>query len=132
MTDEHTPTPAPASSSTGWPNAGSAPPRPHGVAITAATSMAAPSRSIPPGPPAFAIRWPSTMYSMNSAQFAKAKTNPSGWPVMRTAVMAATPPVVRMRARALRGVRAPAAARMTVPRNSIAPTVDSGSRSTAR
>ena len=28
------------------------------------------------------------MYSMNSAQFAKANTNPSGWPVTRTAVIA--------------------------------------------
>ena len=72
------------------------------------------------------------MYSMNSAQFTKAKTNPSGCPVTRIAVMAATPAVVRMSAAALRGVRAPAAARITVPRNSIAPTVDSGSRSTAR
>ena len=95
-------------------------------------SMATPSRSIPPGPPSFAIRWPSTMYSMNSAQFAKAKTNPSGCPVTRTAVMAATPAVVSRRATALRGVRAPAAASSTGPRNSIAPTVDSGSRSTAR
>ena len=107
------------------------------MAVTAAISMAAPSRSIPPGRswsalPAFAIRWPSTMYSMNSAQLAKAKTNPSGCPVSRIAVMAATPAVVSARAAALRGVRDPAAARITVPRNSIAPTVDSGSRSTAR
>jgi hypothetical protein len=46
--------------------------------------------------------------------------------------MMATPAVVTARAAALRTVRAPAAARITVPRNSIAPTVDSGSRSTAR
>jgi hypothetical protein len=82
--------------------------------------------------PAFAIRWPSTMYSMNSPQLAKAKTNPSGCPVTRIAVMAAAPAVVSASAPALRAVRAPAAASITVPRNSIAPTVDSGSRSTAR
>ena len=69
---------------------------------------------------------------MNSAQLANAKTNPSGWPVMRIAVMVATPAVVSASAPALRAVRAPAAARITVPRNSIAPTVDSGSRATAR
>lgn len=132
MTEEHTPTPAPASSSTGRPNAGSAPPRPHGVATAAATSMAAPSRSIPPGPAAFAIRWPSTTYSMNSAQLANAKANPSGCPASLIAVTAVTPAVVSARAAALRRVRAPAAARITVPRNSIAPTVDSGSRPTAR
>ena len=51
---------------------------------------------------------------------------------MRIEVMAITPAVVSASAPALRQVRAPAAARITVPRNSIAPTVDSGSRSTAR
>ena len=69
---------------------------------------------------------------MNSAQLAKAKTKPSGWPVMRIEAMVTTPAVVSTRAPVLRRVRAPAAARITVPRNSIAPTVDSGSRSTAR
>jgi hypothetical protein len=69
---------------------------------------------------------------MNSAQLANAKTNPSGRPVTRIAVMVITPAVVRARAPALRRVRVPAAARATVPPNSIAPTVDSGSRSTAR
>ena len=69
---------------------------------------------------------------MNSAQLANAKANPSGCPVNRIAVTAATPAVVSARAAALRGVRAPAAARSTGPPNSIAPTVDSGSRSTAR
>ena len=79
--------------------------------------------------PVFAIRWPSTMYSINSPQLAK--TNPSGCPVIRIAVIAATPAVVSASAPALRAVRAPAAASITVPGNSIAPTVDSGSRSTA-
>ena len=51
---------------------------------------------------------------------------------MRIKVMVITPAVVSARPPALRQVRAPAAARTTVPRNSIAPTVDSGSRSTAR
>jgi hypothetical protein len=46
--------------------------------------------------------------------------------------MVATPAVVSARDPALRLVRAPAAARITVPPNSIALTVDSGSRSTAR
>ena len=118
MTDEHTPTPAPASSSTGWPNAGSAPPRPHGVATTAAMSMAVPRRSIAPGPPSLAIRWLITMYSMNSAQFAKAKTNPSGCPVTRIAVMAATPAVTcsprTARRRSVRAVRAPPAVPLTL------------------
>ena len=69
---------------------------------------------------------------MNSAQLANAKAKPSGWPARRAAVMVITPAVVSVRAAALRAVRAPAAARITVPQNSIAPTVDSGSRSTAR
>lgn len=136
MTDEQTPIPAPASSRTGCRNAGRAPPRPQGAAAIAATHMAAESLSTPLGPlpstPATAIRWPRTMYAMNSAQLAKAKANPSGCPVRRIAVMVATPAVVSPRAPALRTVRAPAAARITVPRNSIALTVDRGSRSTAR
>jgi hypothetical protein len=48
MTDEHTPTPAAASSSTGWPKARRAPPSPAGVTTTAAMSIEAASRSIPP------------------------------------------------------------------------------------
>jgi hypothetical protein len=104
--------------------------------VTAAIAMAAASRSMPEGrpvpPEAFAIRWPSTMYSMNSAQLANAKAKPSGWPASRITVIVMTPAVVSARAAALRAVRAPAAARITVPPNSIAPTVDSGSRSTAR
>ena len=79
-----------------------------------------------------AIRWPSTTYSMKPAQLANAKTKPSGSPASRTSVRAATPPTASASASRLRRVRAPAAARTTVPRNSIAPTVDSGSRSTAR
>jgi hypothetical protein len=69
---------------------------------------------------------------MNSAQLANAKTNPSGWPANLTTVIRATPPTVSASAPALRRVRAPAAARTMVPRNSIVPTVASGSRSTAR
>ena len=84
-----------------------------------------------PGP-ALASRWPSTMYSMNSAQLANAKAKPSGAAEMLNVVMVATPAVVSVSAPALRQVRTPAAARITVPRNSMAPTVDSGSRSTAR
>jgi hypothetical protein len=48
MTDEHTPTPAAASSSTGWPKARRAPPSPAGVTTTAAMNIEAASRSIPP------------------------------------------------------------------------------------
>ena len=48
MTDEHTPTPAAASSSTGWPKARRAPPSPAGVTTTAAMSIEAARRSIPP------------------------------------------------------------------------------------
>jgi hypothetical protein len=48
MTDEHTPTPAAASNSTGWPKARRAPPSPAGVTTTAAMSIEAASRSIPP------------------------------------------------------------------------------------
>jgi hypothetical protein len=56
MTDEHTPTPAAASSSTGWPKARRAPPSPAGVTTTAAMSIEAASRSIPPS--AVARVWP--------------------------------------------------------------------------
>lgn len=56
MTDEHTPTPAAASSSTGWPKARRAPPSPAGVTTTAAMSIEAASRSIPPT--AVAGVWP--------------------------------------------------------------------------
>jgi hypothetical protein len=103
------PTPAPASSQTGWPNAGRAGPSPHGVATTAATIIAPPRRSMLASWPSFAIRWPRTMYTMNSAQLAKAKTKPSGWPVMRIEVMATTLAVVSARAAALRRERVPAA-----------------------
>src|SRR5262249_59760410 len=59
ITEEHTPTPAPASSSTGWENAGRAWLSPAGVTATAATSMAAPSRSMPPIGPAWpGVPWP--------------------------------------------------------------------------
>ena len=50
----------------------------------------------------------------------------------RIVVMVITPAVVSTIAPVLRQVRTPAAARITVPRNSMAPTVDNGSRSTAR
>jgi hypothetical protein len=130
MTEEHTPTPAPAASSTGWPNAGSAPARPAGVAATAAISIAMPSWSMPG--PLFAIVWPSTTYTMNSTQLPNAHTNPSGCPSRRIAVIVATPAMVSASATALRQVRVPMTASSTVPRNSMAPTVDSGSRSTAR
>jgi len=56
MTDEHTPTPAAASNSTGWPNTRRAPPSPAGVTTTAAMSIEAASRSILPG--AVARMWP--------------------------------------------------------------------------
>jgi len=56
MTDEHTPTPAAASNSTGWPTTRRAPPSPAGVTTTAAMSIEAASRSIPPG--AVARVWP--------------------------------------------------------------------------
>jgi hypothetical protein len=88
--------------------------------------------SAAPGLPVFAIRWASTTYSMNSVQFANAKTKPRGCPVTRIEVIVTTPAVVSTRAPALRQVLAPPAARSTVPRNSMAPTVDSGSRATAR
>jgi hypothetical protein len=56
--------------------------------------MAAASRSMPEGrpvpPEAFAIRWPSTMYSMNSVQLANANTKPSGWPAGAGAAAPAT------------------------------------------
>lgn len=58
-TDEQIPTPAPASSQPGWasaPKPAPAPaPIPNGVMATAATSMAAPSWSIPPH--RLAARW---------------------------------------------------------------------------
>jgi hypothetical protein len=69
---------------------------------------------------------------MNRTQLPKAYRNPSGWPAKRTSVIAATPIVVRARARTLRLLRAADAASSTVPRNSTAPTVDSGSRASAR
>jgi len=56
MTDEHTPTPAAASNSTGCPTTRRAPPRPAGVTTTAAMSIEAASRSIPPS--AVARVWP--------------------------------------------------------------------------
>ena len=56
MTDEHTPTPAAASSSTGWPTTRRAPPSPAGVTTTAAMSIEAASRSIPTG--AITPVWP--------------------------------------------------------------------------
>jgi len=48
--------------------------------MMAAIAMAPASRSmlVQRPVPAFAIRCPSTMYSMNSTQFANAKTKPSG------------------------------------------------------
>jgi len=49
ITDEHTPTPAPASSRAGCRNAGSAPPRPPDAPATAAIAMATASRSMLPG-----------------------------------------------------------------------------------
>jgi len=69
---------------------------------------------------------------MKPAQLPNANTNPSGSAVSRIAVSVATPPIVSARAATFRGVRAPAAASAIVPRNSIAPTVASGSRATAR
>jgi hypothetical protein len=64
ITEEHGPTPTPAASSSGWVNASRAPPRPTGVITSVATSMAAPSWSIPliaPVPAsALAIGCPST------------------------------------------------------------------------
>ena len=69
---------------------------------------------------------------MKPTQSPNANTKPSGWAVSRNAVSAATPATVSVRAAALRRVRAPAAASTTVPRNSMAPTVASGSRATAR
>lgn len=130
MTEEHTPTPAPAASQTGCANAGHAAGSPAGVAAAAATSIDAASTSTRRGP--FDTRWPRITYSMNNAQLANANANPSGWPASLTAVIAATPAVVSTTAVILRPVRAPAAARSTVPPNSIAPTVASGNRATAR
>ena len=69
---------------------------------------------------------------MKQAQLPNANTNPSGWAASWITVSNATPPTVRARAAALRRVRAPAAASTIVPRNSIAPTVASGSRAMAR
>ena len=69
---------------------------------------------------------------MNSAQLPNANANPSGCPAMRMPVIVATPATASARAAALRLVLAPRAASSTVPRNSMAPTVASGSRSTAR
>ena len=69
---------------------------------------------------------------MKPRQLAKANANPTGSPASRMAVSVATPPTARARASRLRRVRAPAAASTTVPRNSMAPTVASGSRSMAR
>ena len=79
--------------------------------MTVAISMAAASRSILMFSaslslaPAFAIRWPRTMYNMNNPQFANAKTSPNAWPVMRITVMVATPAVVSASAPALRAVQ---------------------------
>jgi hypothetical protein len=77
MTDEQTPTPAPASSRTGCVNAGSAPGRPIGVITSAAITIDAASRSIL-SRPRFAMRWPSRTYSVNRTQLPNANTNPSG------------------------------------------------------
>ena len=78
ITDELTPTPMAAASSSKLTNAGMAWRIPNGNATTIATSMANPRRSIPAVPPSAAIRWPRMMYRMKSAQLAKAKTKPRG------------------------------------------------------
>ena len=67
---------------------------------------------------------------MNPKQLANAKTNPQGSASSRTSVSPPTPATTSSNASAFRDVRAPAAASTTTPRNSMAPTVESGSRST--
>ena len=69
---------------------------------------------------------------MKPAQLAKAKTNPNGSPEIRALVSATTPATASASAATFRLVRAPTAASTMMPRNSIAPTVASGIRSTAR
>ena len=83
-------------------------------------------------PPSAATRWPSTMYSMNSAQFGERERKPDrlGDPAH---VRAATRRAPRRRAlrRCAASVRRSPPAR-SAPRNSIAPTVASGRCSIAR
>ena len=116
----------------------------NGVATTAAISIESPNWSMPlietraaldparAGPAVRAIRWPRITYATKHRQLANANTNPHGSPDSRTFVSTATPVTATIRAAMLRRVRAPSAARTTIPRNSTAPTVESGSRSTAR
>jgi hypothetical protein len=61
ITEDEIPTPMPASSATGSLNAGTAAQPASGVTATSATSIDAPSPSIPPPAPRCATLWPSTM-----------------------------------------------------------------------
>ena len=61
ITDEQMPTPTPAAIATGAPSAGTTAQPPIGVIATAATSIAAPSPSMPAIPGRFATRCASTM-----------------------------------------------------------------------
>ncbi|MCW3063555.1 MAG: hypothetical protein JWN32_727 [Solirubrobacterales bacterium] len=82
------PTPTPAASATGSTSAGAAAQPAIGVTATAATSIEAARPSMPPSVAFRDTRWPSTMYSVNSAALAKANANPSAWPASRTSVSA--------------------------------------------
>src|ERR1039458_4337157 len=110
MTDEHTPTPAPASNSTGCLKAGQAPPSPQGRRHDRRDDQGRPQPVDTGGSLPLGAR--------------------PGDPVAEDDVRHEQPAVGGGEDETPRA--APAAARITVPPNSIAPTVDSGSRATAR
>src|SRR4051812_38973099 len=117
ITDEEMPTPMPAASATGSPNAGAACASPTGETTTKATSIAAASPSTPPTTPCRATRCASTMYAANSAAFAAANATPSGSPESCTPVRRYTPPAAATTAAWLRAVRAPTSASTIGPAN---------------
>lgn len=131
ITEELMPTPIPAASATGSTNAVAACAALSGTTHTHAITMAAARPSRPLGRYR-AARWASTMYKANKAASVKAKTKPEGSSARCTSVTNQTPPAAAINAATFRAPRAPSAAKATTGRNSIAATVASCSRSTAR
>ena len=111
---------------------GSAPANPMGVMVTRATSHGCAQPFYPQYPPVLGNAWEEAMYSMNNAQLANANTKPRGSPLILTSARSQTPATASRSARILRRVREPRGARMMRPKNSMAPTVPSGTRAMAR
>ena len=131
ITDEVTPTPMPAAIATGSSTCGRTAQPPIAVLTGAATSIAAPSPSMPASPGTRDTRCASTMYSENRAALPNANAIPSGSPVTCTETRLYTPATASASANPLRTERTPTAASAITGRNSIADTVPSGSRAIA-